>query len=612
MSSLNRSTPYMDDMDDREGRVAIQSTPEEWYNLDTNENPGGADATVPYPDEFAHTPEGDFVVLTRDENNRVVAKSASRDLRNRINDLESKHIFENAESFVFNSSVNTLFFDSDRMTVKISPERVFSSNYRYWAVKGYKDTEGSNGYFTGIKESDGGSNIISNLVNTDIIYDERGNPIGVTCSGHLISPLTHGHNYVVQFFDEERILVDQMSFQAYSVRNMTFDIVPEMAIVDVKIGVAGNGDTILLQQDANWRDLNIRIYLLYADGNVRDVTSEWITNGGTTGRVIIDGLENINSQSITPDGEEGYPVTVHYFASSVNIDNPMVDPDNLVITHTYYVKIVPNSTESIAQVIPSLWIEGSSGPTARLCMKLFGLNQDENGKRYFVDHTFRLKNDVISTQFVDNADVILMNEDDPDKIYYKIDNTIASSGGNEYCYMIPIKYGTMNNRKTFGFKTKAYWTDSFVRFASPVETETPNNLPYSPLYRAAIVNDNAHNTRLVMKKDDTSISNAQYIDTLKNKFKVTIGGIDKVPTHFRIRNGKNPSFWHVFTPMELTEENLLTTGVLYNQSSSNDESFVDNKTPLIVEFIRRETDSENRLRTLVLGLALFFVDTTTN
>jgi hypothetical protein len=617
MGALNSKSPYTDDIDDRQGRVALCSTPETWYNTHTTENPGGADASVPYPNEMAHTDEGDFVVMMRNERNEVVAKSASRDLRNKIEGFERRHIFENAEAFTFNNTVNTLFFDSDRMTVKISPERVFSSNYHYWAVKGIKETDGSNGYFTGITENDGGSNIISNLVNTDIKYDEQNNPIGVTCSGHLISPLVHGHNYIVQFFDEDRILVDQMSFQAYSVRNMTFDIVPENAIVDIKIGIAGNSNIINLQQDADWRSLNIRLYLLYADGSVRDVTSEWVTNGGTTGRVIIDGLDNINSQNITPDGESGYEIKVHYFASSTNIDNPMIDPDNLVITHTYEVKIVPNSSETIAQVIPSLWIEGSSNYNARICMKLFGLNRDDSGKQYFVDHTYRLRNDAAGNTngaFVHESSFELVNENDPNKIYYKLNGTIASTEGNTYFHVVPVKYGTLNATKKYGFKTNAYWSDNFVKFASPVETDNPNNLEFSPVFKASIINDIQSNSRLVFNKDQahTGSSDAAFIDYLKNRFKITVNGHDVVPTHIRIRNGKIPTFWHVFTPVEITESNLLTNGILYNQSNNSEMTYVDNKTPLIVEFINKSMDENNVVTINVTGLALFFVDTTSN
>ena len=116
MGVLNTSSPYTDDADDRQGRVAVSSTLESWFNVNTDQNPGGRDETVPYPDEIAHTKEGDFVVLTRDEDNNVVPKSASRDLRNKIENLEKEHIFENAEAFMFNSSVNTLYFDSDMNT----------------------------------------------------------------------------------------------------------------------------------------------------------------------------------------------------------------------------------------------------------------------------------------------------------------------------------------------------------------------------------------------------------------------------------------------------------------------------------------------------------------
>lgn len=610
MSELARSTPYVDDADDRQGRVAIESTPESWFNLNTTENPGGADQTVPYPDEFAHTPEGDFVVLTRNENNEVVPKSASRDLRNKIEALEQKHVFENAEAFVFNSAVNTLYFDTERMTVKISPERVFSSNYKYWAVKGFNLSDGNNGYFTGIQSESGNGDITSNLVNTDTAYDDDGNPIGVTCSGHLIAPLVHGHNYVVQFFDNERILVDQMPFQAYSVRNMTFDTVPEASIIDITLGSI-TGNVIQLEQNRQWSDLALRIYLLYANSNVRDVTSEWVTNGGSTGRVIITGLENINSESITPQDEAGFEIKVHYFASSVNIDNPLVDPDNLVITHTYEVRIVPNAEESIEQVIPSLWINGNTN-SAKLCMKVFGINKDENGHRYFVDHTFRMKGRVGDAGFVNEGSVNVINPLDSNKVYFEMSGTIASSGGNTFEHVIPVTYGTLNQEQQYAFKTNAYYPDSFVKYTKPIPGDNSNTMSFGSVFKARLVNGRDGNSRMIFEidGDHTGMSVSEYISYLKDKFKANVNGTFIEPTHIRIRNGKVPSFWHVNIPLELSAD-LFTNGFLYNQSSDLD-TLVENKTPLIVEFVNRQTDSEQNMVNTLTSLNLCFVDTNNN
>ena len=37
MGTLNASSPYTDDADDRQGRVAVSSTPESWYNTNTDQ-----------------------------------------------------------------------------------------------------------------------------------------------------------------------------------------------------------------------------------------------------------------------------------------------------------------------------------------------------------------------------------------------------------------------------------------------------------------------------------------------------------------------------------------------------------------------------------------------
>jgi len=614
MSGLMSSSPYTDDAEDRQGRVAVISTEESWFNKNTTENPGGLDNQVPYPNEFCHTPEGDFVVLARDpETNAVVAKSASRDLRKKIEKLENEHIFENAEAFMFNASTNILYFDSDRMTVKISPERIFGSNYKYWAIRGVSE-DGNASYYTGISNDIGDGSIISHLVNTDIVRDAEGNLIGVTCSGHLVMPLVHSNNYVVQFFDADRILIDQIAFQAYSVRAMTFDVAPENAITDIILGATGvtTGDIINLAQNASWKDLNIRVSLVYANGVNRDVTPEWVINGSSNGRVVISGLDAINSSIITTDGEDGYPITVTYFASSTNIDNPQVDPDTLSISHTYKVHIVPNKEESIFSVLPVAWIEGNSSTTSKMRMKIFGLNRedDSTGGIHFVDHTYRLKEDAATNkngEFVSNSGFVVRNESNPDTICYELEGAINDPSGNQYEHVIQVPYGSIS-KLPYAFKTDASYARTHVKFTDCVNAENTNNLTTfkTPLL-ANVVSGSDLKTRIKLIKEG-SVTTEEYASSLKASHKAFVGGKELTATHIRIRNGKNPTFWHVSTPVEITKS-IFESGVLFNQGSRDNETNLDVKTPLVVEYINIQTDPTTLNRVInTVGLELYFVD----
>ena len=354
MATLASDSPYLADFEDKAGRVAIQSTPEKWFNTNTNENPGGEDKTVPYEYEFGHTEEGDFVVFARDANNNVVPLSASRELRKKIEKWESENIFENAEAFMFNAQTNVLFFDNDRMTVKISPERTFSAAYAYWAIVGNDGT-----FYTGITKSDGTGDISSNLIQTEQVRDNDGNVISVTCSGHLVNRMTHGHNYIVRFYDADGIVANQMTFQAMGVRNMATNVSPDEAIVDIVVSASNHAtgtfeDSLKLYQGQSWKDLGLRIYLLFANGEAKDVTSEWSTDGGTTGRVHITGLTDINTDTITGDTDNPQTFTVKYYCSQTNIDNPLVDPDDLSISHEYSVYIVPNPNDDPVAVFTVL------------------------------------------------------------------------------------------------------------------------------------------------------------------------------------------------------------------------------------------------------------------
>ena len=608
MANLVTSSPYIDDADDRQGRVAIESTLEEYFNIETTLNPGGKDQTVPYPDEIAHTKEGDFVVLTRDENNNVVPISASRDLRKKFEALEKKNLFRNAEAFVFNSQVNVLYFDADRMTVKISPERIFNKNYAYWAIRGIDSMSGDPTYYTGVTSGTINGDVTSHFVNTDIVNDTDGNPIGVTCSGHLILPLTHGFNYMVQFFDSDRILIDQMPFQAYSVRSMTFDTVPENAIVDVQLN--SFGDTINLARGASWKDLALRVYLRYSDSTLRDVTSEWTTYGGTTGRVNISGLEDINSDEITGPDQDGFKIVVTYYLATTNIDNPLVDPDTLSISHTYTVRIVANEQkDEPLRVVPVMWTKGS-GNNTQVCLKIYGVNSDGTTNTFFNDYTYKLRNKIINPEVTTEGTFSLENAEDSNKIYFFLSNVLKGNSAITTQHTFPIPFNA-NEEMKYTFKARHYEDSKNVSITKAVQGDG-NTLDVEDVVinKVRLITGSDGVPRLVFVNPNSELSNDRYAnDKFKTDHGITINKTVYTPNCIRIRNGKNPTNWHVSNPVNIDEKLFSPiSGITYTQFADGSESFVDIGTPLIVEFIYRDVDSNQNVNQIITDIAEYFVN----
>ncbi|MGL4949585.1 MAG: hypothetical protein ACRC5M_04325 [Anaeroplasmataceae bacterium] len=602
-NEIIKSSPYADDADDRQGRVAIISTDEEWFNKNTTENPGGADASVPYAGEFAHSKDGDFVVLTRDENNKVVPISASRDLRKRFEKLEDENVFKNAEAFVFNSAVNTVYYDIDRMTVKISAERVFSTNYKYWAIRGVRVEDGKPMYYTGILDSDGSGNILSNMINTDSVFNDAGELVGVTCSGHLVVPLEHAHNYLVQFFDSEGMVIEQLPFQAYSVRNMTFDTVPENGIVSVKF--ATTGSTINLFRGSSWNDLGLRVIISFSDGSARDVTSEWTSTNGTIGRVKVEGLEDIDSNILTPDGEAGYPVKLSYYVTTTNIDNPLFDPDTLSISSEYNVRIIPNNDDEVLFMWPTMWIDGpiDASSKSRVCFKIFTLNITSKRDTYLCDQTYKIRSLRHSYEFFGAEDGDVTNETDPERIFYDFE---YSTFAKTLTHNIPV-YSGENKIIKYQFKSKSEYNENrIVQFSYPRINSAGNDDFYTTYYLEKF-NDSKMNSRL--KFVSHLGANTTYLNNLNDLIEtntLTLGSEVRAPTHIKIRNGRVPTTWHLNTAIPL-DTSLYSQGFFYNQYADSYE-FVTTGTPVIVEFIQRVTNEITGMVTSnITSIRTFFV-----
>ena len=580
------SSPYLDDLKDISGRVAIRSIPIEYYNTNTIENAGGDDKTIPYENETTHTLKGDFVVLARDKDNRVIPLSASMDLRRKIELWESKHIFENAEAFSFNTQVNVIYFDNDRMTVRMPTDRAFASSFKYWSV-----LDGNDQYYTGVMSADGTGNVITHLVEMNAFRNGAGELMSVPQVGSLIRQLDHTHNYIIKFYDASRVLVSQAVFQAIGVRNMPVNGTPESAVVDIIVtasnhATGNNEDIFKLYQGQTWKDLGLRVYLIYANGDARDVTAEWSTGMGS-GRVQIFGLNDINSERISDDINKPFKFTVKYFLSQTNVDNPHVNPIDFSISHEYSVFIIPNPGDEPLTVLPVCWMEDTATSNRRLALRFLSLNKRgaNKDKTMFVDITYRVKANVGTAAF---ANFTTVNEEDPDIIKFVTSDT----GDKTVKILVPYGSGASRPYNVHLKIPQAELIPQSVALDGNIVMQGAKEFKHDFF---KIISATNTPPRLYMMNETTDTT-ATLIEKLKqeNAFAPNTYSPKILPTHIRVRAGKNATVW--FAGLEKLiplDESLFNIGFTYNMYA-DPIAHVSIGTPLIIEYVNYNK-AENKL-----------------
>lgn len=596
MSTLREKSPYSEDGDDKEGRVALIVSNLTEYNTDTTENPGSSD-DVPYPGEFAYDDDGHIHILLRDpESNKVVDLSGSKKLREEFDDLKNKGIFSNAEAFIFNRQINILYFDNDRMTVKSRDTRTFNASYKYYAVRGLKTDDGDPIYYTGIQSSDGTGEVLSHLVDMIPGTDVDDNPVSIMGTGKLLVPMVHTNNYVVEFYDSDTLLVDSIPFQGVSVRHMTFDMTPDMAVTDLAIGTntpAGNGDpwSCKLHVGQSWKDLGLRVFLLYAgDSERRDVTHEW--GSGPGDRLHIDGIEDIDTTTPTEEDGEPQKFTITYYLSQANVDNPLVDPDNLSLTREVKVYIEPDVNDEPLNVVLGLW-KSTENLETKVNMKIFTLNAvgENKDKGVLRDITWRMKMSTI-------ANFTFVEGDTEDESRFVGNGSVTGLQS----LTLTVPYAT-NQRKEFSGKifVPTTSTESRLKYSFAADVGNLDNEKFNWRNIKYIVGGGG---KMYLKLDgtDSRLTPAK----LKETYTFSSGeDVSVVPNKFAIKSARNPLFYHT----EKIDINNANTEFAFVTGSRNTETIID-KTPVIVEFYKEDTNEHGEvISSFVTGAELFYIDT---
>jgi hypothetical protein len=307
----------------------------------------------------------DLGIILEDELGNFIFYNTIKELRDYITDLKNSGIFTSAAAFVNNRKINRFYFDLSNGVVRIDPERRFEPIYRYYAIR---DIElGPNGeylYVTGVRgEGSEENETFSNLVDMRIENSESGDgeQVSIPQVGGVVREINNGKTYIVEFYDASRTLVNIVPFQAIAVRVADLDLSPDTAVVDMYImtnrPMETNEGACFLYRGETANSLEVRVYLKYADGRTRDITYENVING----RLVIQGLNELNTDSITTEGGETQKFSVVYNLIRNNASLPsspnqtpegaIINPQSLTITKDVEVFVLEDVFSNIEKVI---------------------------------------------------------------------------------------------------------------------------------------------------------------------------------------------------------------------------------------------------------------------
>jgi len=504
---------------------------------------------------------------------RKISRTAQ--IQAQLDRLEASGVFSSAAAFVNNRKIYRFYFDTDNGVVRLDPDLVFDSLYRYYAIRSVaKNDDGSYNYITGVNgvtSEDG--DVTPSLVDMNLSdsYSSDGTTVSIPQVGGLVGTVVDGNSYMVEFYDSSKNLVNIQAYQAIKVRTASTDLCPDTAITDMYITCnQQNPDgSIFLYQGQDISELEIQTVVKYADGRRRDVSNEEIYGG----RLTIGGLDEIDTSTIT--GANGTPQEIEVVYqmirsntsfssnSSYNTENgATISPSAFTIRLPVKVHIVQDTYTNLETLIPVGYIEWDDSlatPDYRVKMKYFG----HYSSGLVIDITNIVSGvelstiDWGSTQTV-TALVPFGNANQYKTFQFSISVPSYPASGSSYSLRI----------RTYG---------EYSRFITFDSTQTAGGA-YSGKFTALSVATES-GTNPVQFTDILNIDKAKYNDI--------------IPTHVRVRSVKDPSY--LYTDIVEASSN----GIYYKVTEGHE---LEADTPLLLEFFNITTDSNgNAVSTFVTG-----------
>ena len=540
----------------------------------------GADGVKPFDGELAYDDDTFDIYIFNEKNDGTwTPKSRTKEIQEYLDDLKRSGVFTAASAFVNNRKIYRFFFDQLNGVVRLDPELRFDPLYRYYAIrKTTLDEHGAYVYITGVTgENDEGNTVVSSLV--DMVEEDAESGDGTKVMkpevGGLADVVTNGEIYVVEFYNASRELMNQQNYQAIAVRTADLDLAPDTAVTDMYIqtnqSYSGDDNAVYLYRGQDVGELEIETRLKYADGRTRSVSHEQTVGG----RLTILGLDDLNTDTVTAEGEDPQTFEIVYqlvrtnasmgTSTSQSETGATISPASLTISKTIKVYIIEDIYNELVKIIPAGYIADAATGNPKIVIKFFG--HYSNGS----------VNDITNiTQYAD--DKVLIN----------------NSFGVTQNLKVSVPYGNAGLTKTLSFSITVPTYDQASQNPVAISNEAPrfitfdNTATSGGLYSGKFTSFEVYNN---------ATGNYETLDyqAMLARDDVRLGS--HVPTHIRVRDVIDPKY-------TFTDIVDASSGAYFSTIGSGHEISKDRA--LLVEFFELAMDEGGRAVSAFTTGALVF------
>lgn len=540
----------------------------------------GADGVKPFDGELAYDDDTFDIYIFNEKNDGTwVPKSRTREIQEYLDDLKRSGVFTAASAFVNNRKIYRFFFDQLNGVVRLDPELRFDPLYRYYAIrKTTLDEHGAYVYITGVTGENGeGNTVVSSLV--DMVEEDAESGDGTKVMkpevGGLADVVTNGEIYVVEFYNASRELMNQQNYQAIAVRTADLDLAPDTAVTDMYIqtnqSYSGDDNAVYLYRGQDVGELEIETRLKYADGRTRSVSHEQTVGG----RLTILGLDDLNTDTVTAEGEDPQTFEIVYqlvrtnasmgTSTSQSETGATISPASLTISKTIKVYIIEDIYNELVKIIPAGYIADAATGNPKIVIKFFG--HYSNGS----------VNDITNiTQYAD--DKVLIN----------------NSFGVTQNLKVSVPYGNAGLTKTLSFSITVPTYDQASQNPVAISNEAPRFVTFDNTATSGGLYSGKFTSFEVYNNANGSYETLDY-QAMLARDDVRLGS--HVPTHIRVRDVIDPKY-------TFTDIVDASSGAYFSTIGSGHEISKDRA--LLVEFFELTMDEGGRAVSAFTTGALVF------
>lgn len=540
----------------------------------------GADGVKPFDGELAYDDNTFDIYIFNEKNDGTwVPKSRTREIQEYLDDLKRSGVFTAASAFVNNRKIYRFFFDQLNGVVRLDPELRFDPLYRYYAIrKTTLDEHGAYVYITGVTGENGeGNTVVSSLV--DMVEEDAESGDGTKVMkpevGGLADVVTNGEIYVVEFYNASRELMNQQNYQAIAVRTADLDLAPDTAVTDMYIqtnqSYSGDDNAVYLYRGQDVGELEIETRLKYADGRTRSVSHEQTVGG----RLTILGLDDLNTDTVTAEGEDPQTFEIVYqlvrtnasmgTSTSQSETGATISPASLTISKTIKVYIIEDIYNELVKIIPAGYIADAATGNPKIVIKFFG--HYSNGS----------VNDITNiTQYAD--DKVLIN----------------NSFGVTQNLKVSVPYGNAGLTKTLSFSITVPTYDQASQNPVAISNEAPRFITFDNTATSGGLYSGKFTSFEVYNNANGSYETLDY-QAMLARDDVRLGS--HVPTHIRVRDVIDPKY-------TFTDIVDASSGAYFSTIGSGHEISKDRA--LLVEFFELTMDEGGRAVSAFTTGALIF------